>query len=212
MIGLATANENAAHLTALLRALPIWTLRIVVPPHLPGMAERARLAVQYQGLLIPVPRTIPHSSGNIPHQWSAASWMTPILQIGPRALRGMTLARSIPDVIRATALFIVMTIAGTPTVGVLCKAWCDPLPAAVSGCHATDTNSASQMAPTDDCDEVGLDPALAPEYGRLLSLASDGGDRIAHSLGAPRSCLRMPAGPHCQRQIPTRPQSTTLRI
>lgn len=33
---------------ALLRALPIWTLRIVVPPHLPGMAERARHAVQYQ--------------------------------------------------------------------------------------------------------------------------------------------------------------------
>jgi hypothetical protein len=33
---------------ALLRALPVWTLRIVVPPHLPGMAVRAREAVQFQ--------------------------------------------------------------------------------------------------------------------------------------------------------------------
>lgn len=38
---------------ALLRALPAWTLRIVVPPHFPGIAQRAKQVVWNQ-LLTPV--------------------------------------------------------------------------------------------------------------------------------------------------------------
>lgn len=114
--------------------------------------------------------------------------------------------------IRATALLIVMTIAGIPTVGVLCKAWCNPLPAAASGCHATNTDAVSQITAADDCDQARLGPALAPDDGRHLSMASDGAEPIAHVLRASVSSLRTSAGPHCQRVIPTRSPSTTLRI
>lgn len=97
--------------------------------------------------------------------------------------RGSSLAAVHVSVIvfRATVLSIALVFAAGPSASLLCKAWCDPHSAAISGCHHEGSGSSTSVTRDHTCrDSIQGSAAFLKEH--LRGRASSGGTSSAGAV------------------------------
>jgi hypothetical protein len=110
----------------------------------------------------------------------------------------------------------VLTLTAGPNVGVLCKAWCDPVQAATAGCRHEHWNPSAILTGTDDCGNVVFSIAVLVKEDARGRLSSS---ETRHAVVVPR--YQYPAStsdthrgdePECAWPLAKRPLLTALRI
>lgn len=117
---------------------------------------------------------------------------------------------------RAVALSIALIVGVGPGAALLCRAWCDPLLAAASGCHHPGAGDESRVASTDACDDLAItaSPFLQEDARRSEAPPpSDHGLVTARHDFIPRSFqLLPPARAESGHPLQGPPLSLNLRI
>jgi hypothetical protein len=118
-------------------------------------------------------------------------------------------------VFRAAVLSIVLATSGAPTAALLCRTWCDPIAAAVSGCHHERLANFTIVAGEDGCRNTVLGSA-SPAQENVRRNVSPGWQ---YTLALPRYQLTSPSAEtrrHLRadrdRSLDNQPLSTALRI
>lgn len=119
------------------------------------------------------------------------------------------------NVFRVAVLSIVLALTGNPTAALLCRTWCDPHAAAVSGCHHEELATFTVVAGEDGCRNAVLNaPAFVQEDMRR-GVSSNEGHAIAvprYELGGSMVNGSVGDAPSHDRLLETRPLETALRI
>jgi hypothetical protein len=116
--------------------------------------------------------------------------------------------------LRAISLSIVLLFAAGPSASLFCKAWCDPLAAADSGCHHEDSGSSTNVTSDDSCqDSIQGSAVLTKEDLRRVSSQGVGVIAVAHFQLALAAVGPRAVGNHGRAPFDLKPPLTTpLRI
>jgi hypothetical protein len=117
---------------------------------------------------------------------------------------------------RAVFLSIALSLTVGPNVSLLCKAWCDPVAAAASGCHHRQgLTDSPNLVETDSCGDTvpGGAAFLTEDVRRTLS--APGADQAVAAPGYQLAPTTTGVSLDRARRLPsleTRPLETALRI
>jgi hypothetical protein len=120
------------------------------------------------------------------------------------------------NVFRAAVLSIVLAITGNPNAALLCRTWCDPNAAAVSGCHHEDLVTFASVTAADGCRNAVLSATAFVQGDVRRGVSSRNG---GHAIPVPRfelasSMVNASLGhePSRDGSPEKRPLETALRI
>ena len=119
---------------------------------------------------------------------SRAARRAPVcLQRGHHASRRRYVPCYLGVVLRiAAVLSTALALTGGSVAAHLCKAWCSPQGAAVSGCHAAESAAGTSVAGQDGCDDVAGIVGWLPEAVRRAALIdADSPAILVRPLDAP---------------------------